>query len=725
MSIRPLRHRRALRWALGILAPATLVVAGCTDREAPPAGTPAIEVPGAERVTLREGFETSLERWELPEGTWQLRPSGDRTVLAQTATDRTFPVALWQARRLADVDVSVRFRPVSGRVDASGGIVFRARDARNYYVVRANSLEDNFRLYTVVDGDRDQIAGVRIDPPRLGEWHTLRVVAVGDHIQAYLDERLLLDHRDRSFAEGWVGLWTKADAVTEFDDLAVHGRPAGELEGGQGSAAASASHPGAAGGSPEAPPAGGTPPQGHTWSFDDGDAGTLPAGFTATSGRWALAELDDAPSGRGVLAQEAENGRPVFNVVLAAETDHRDLDLSVRLRAVSGRIDQGGGLVWRARDGQNYYIARYNPLEDNFRLYKVVDGRRTQLASADIRLDHEAWHTVRVVMHGDRIQCYLDGARHLDVRDATFSDPGHIGLWTKADARTHFDDLTLRPIAGSLDAEAIGRIVGVRAATATAGVVRVTWPRTEVAVTVDGMPFPPPAGLTTWAALSPAPDGALLMGDTVVFEDEVSPAMDAAFAHDLEVTALHNHFFFDQPKVYFMHLGGTGEPERLARGVRAVWDAVGEVRRRRPQPASRFPGRVPAPGPLDAEAIGRIIGHPASMSGGVVKVTLGREARMHGVEVGASMGLTTWAAFTGSDARAAIDGDFAMTAVEVQPVLRALRRAGIHVVALHNHMIGEEPAYFFTHFWGTGPAADLAQGFRSALEAQGRAGGSQ
>lgn len=211
----------------------------------------------------------------------------------------------------------------------------------------------------------------------------------------------------------------------------------------------------------------------------------------------------------------------------------------------------------------------------------------------------------------------------------------------------------------------------------------------------------------------------MMMGDTVVFQDEVSPAMDAAFAQGLEVTALHNHFFYDEPKVYFMHIGGHGDAEALARGVKHVWDAIAAVRRAQPEPATTFPGEAPVPGgSLDVDAIGRVIGERATAEAGVVKITLGRNAVMHGSTFGKSMGLTTWAAFTGSDAHAVIDGDFAMTADEVQPVLRALRRVNIHVVALHNHMVGETPAYYFTHFWAKGPALDLARGFRAALDAQ-------
>ncbi len=281
---------------------------------------------------------------------------------------------------------------------------------------------------------------------------------------------------------------------------------------------------------------------------------------------------------------------------------------------------------------------------------------------------------------------------------------------------------TAAPAAGQLhaklDAEKIGAAAGVKATTAPDGVVRVAWARTDVAVTVDGMPLKPFAGLGSWAAFTPTPHGAMVMGDTVVFQDEVSPAMDAAFAHGLEVTALHNHFFYDEPKVYFMHVGGTGEPEKLAAGVKAVWDAIKKVRAENPKPAAKFAGDAPKAGTVTAAPVEKTLGHKSESQAGVVKVTIGREGTMHGVKVAGSMGLTTWAAFSGSDDLAAVDGDFIMTAAEVQPVLRALRKAGVHVVALHNHMAGEQPAFYFTHFWGKGKPEELARGLRSALDAQ-------
>src|SRR5262249_31737015 len=169
-----------------------------------------------------------------------------------------------------------------------------------------------------------------------------------------------------------------------------------------------------------------------------------------------------------------------------------------------------------------------------------------------------------------------------------------------------------------LDAEKIAAAAGTKATTTKDGVVRIAWARTDVAVKVDGMPMHPFAGLGSWAAFTPAPHGAMVMGDTVVFQDEVTPAMDAAFAGGLEVTALHNHFFYDEPKVYFMHIGGTGDTEKLAAAVNGVWDAIKRVRQEHPQPATKFARGTPQPGKIDAAAIETALGQKSETQGGVV-----------------------------------------------------------------------------------------------------------
>jgi hypothetical protein len=278
---------------------------------------------------------------------------------------------------------------------------------------------------------------------------------------------------------------------------------------------------------------------------------------------------------------------------------------------------------------------------------------------------------------------------------------------------------TIGAHAATLDVDAISKASGASATAQPDGVVRIGWPRTDVAVTVDGMPLPAAAGLGSWAAFAPmGSDDAMVMGDTVIFADEVDAAMDAAFAHGLSVTALHNHFFHDTPAVYFMHIGGEGSPQSLAAGVKAVWDAMRAVRAAHPQPVDGFGGAAPSIGQIDASAIEQIVGQPAPVSQGVPKVTIGRNASMHGVNIAGSMGLTTWAAFVGTDQVAVMDGDFIMAGAEVQPVLKALRMAHVHIVALHSHMIGETPSLYFTHFWAKGTSADLARGLRGALDAQ-------
>jgi hypothetical protein len=228
-------------------------------------------------------------------------------------------------------------------------------------------------------------------------------------------------------------------------------------------------------------------------------------------------------------------------------------------------------------------------------------------------------------------------------------------------------------------------------------------------------------GLTSWAAFAPGmKEEAMVMGDLVLFQDEVNPAMSAALDNGLTVTALHNHFFYDDPKVYFMHIGGEGGAERLATGVRKVLDRVKEIRSASPQPARGF-GRPPLPekSSITAAPLAGILGGKPVEKDGMVKFTIGRTTKMPcGCEVGKEMGVNTWAAFMGSDERAVVDGDFVTFDGELQPVLKALRANDINVVAIHSHMEGESPKAIFLHYWGTGSAEKLAQGVRSALDTQ-------
>lgn len=178
------------------------------------------------------------------------------------------------------------------------------------------------------------------------------------------------------------------------------------------------------------------------WSFDTDKTGAIAAGLTNEVGDWKVVTDQTAPSKPNVLAQLAKSSISTFNVTLISDTHYKDVDISVKMRAIAGNNDQGGGVVWRAKDAKNYYIARYNPLEDNYRVYKVVNGNRSIFQNADIK-HADGWHTLRVTMTGDQIECYYDGKKYLDVKDTTFKEAGKIGLWSKADAQSHFDDVTV------------------------------------------------------------------------------------------------------------------------------------------------------------------------------------------------------------------------------------------------------------------------------------------
>ncbi len=277
-----------------------------------------------------------------------------------------------------------------------------------------------------------------------------------------------------------------------------------------------------------------------------------------------------------------------------------------------------------------------------------------------------------------------------------------------------------------IDSATIEQIVGVKGTyNAKENVFKVSSPRTDIKVEVDGWTMPPFMGLASYAAFTPTKGNQLmLMGDTVLQQDEVNAAMSAAFDSGLEITALHNHFFFDQPKIYFMHIGGTGDAKKLATGVKNLWDKIKEVRAANAQPADRFAGDpIPAQSNISAEPLEKILGTKGQSNNGMFKAVWGLTSKMHGVKFGNEMGLNTWAAFAGSDENAVVDGDFAMHENEVQPVLRAMRKEGINVVALHSHMVGDQPRILFMHYWGRGKAADLAQSLHNVLAAQRSAAG--
>jgi hypothetical protein len=190
-----------------------------------------------------------------------------------------------------------------------------------------------------------------------------------------------------------------------------------------------------------------------SYRFGKGDLGKVPAGWKATqthkgdkSSIWKVVADDTAPSKSGLaLAQTAESPSAVFNLCVATDTSYQDVEVRVAFKAVRGKKDQGGGIVWRYQDANNYYVARMNPLEDNYRVYKVVAGQRIQLGTKeDLKVPEGEWHTLKIKMVGDHIECFLDGKKLLDVRDNTIAKAGQVGLWTKADAQTYFDIFVVR-----------------------------------------------------------------------------------------------------------------------------------------------------------------------------------------------------------------------------------------------------------------------------------------
>jgi hypothetical protein len=271
--------------------------------------------------------------------------------------------------------------------------------------------------------------------------------------------------------------------------------------------------------------------------------------------------------------------------------------------------------------------------------------------------------------------------------------------------------------AAGLDTARIDQLTGLKGKfNEKEGVYKVTFPRNDVKVVVDGWTMPPFMGLGTWAAFTATKDGAMVMGDTVLFEDEVNAAMTAALDNGLNVTALHNHFFFDHPKVYFMHIEGEGTVDALAGAVRKVYDAAKQVRVASPQPKDSF-GALPLPekNSINAASLNQIFGAQGESKDGMVKFTFGRPAIMHGTNIGKDMGVNTWAAFAGSDDNAVVDGDFAVTEDELQPTARSLLKEKINIVAIHQHMTHEQPRIMFFHYWGRGRAKDLAQAIKGAF----------
>ena len=276
--------------------------------------------------------------------------------------------------------------------------------------------------------------------------------------------------------------------------------------------------------------------------------------------------------------------------------------------------------------------------------------------------------------------------------------------------------------AAPLDTNRLEQLTGLKGTfNAAEGVFKVTAPRNDVKIAVDGWSMPPFMGLTTWAAFVEGKKSeAMAMGDFVLFQDEVNPVMSVLFANGIGVTALHNHFFFDEPKVFFMHIDSEGTFEQLATGVKRAIATTKEIRAANPTPGKLCGnGFAPATNRITGKAIEDTLGVKGQSKDGMFKVVIGRPAKMScGCDVNKEMGVNTWAAFAGTDDNALVDGDFAATEAELQTVLKTLRAEGINIVAIHHHMTGETPRYLFLHYWGKGSASSLAGSLKKALDAQ-------
>jgi Domain of Unknown Function (DUF1259) len=254
-----------------------------------------------------------------------------------------------------------------------------------------------------------------------------------------------------------------------------------------------------------------------------------------------------------------------------------------------------------------------------------------------------------------------------------------------------------------------------------AKVLKVNVPRNDLHVAIAGQSTPTPFGFGGWVAMTKGDGGAeVLMGDLVLTQDEVNPVMSALLEHGIEVTALHNHFFFEEPRLFYMHVHGHGEGMNLAHAIKPALDLI-------PRPPAAAPSAAPAPPPagpaFNLVALDKLIGQQGEALGAVYKFTLGRDdlgLKEHGAAINARMGLNSWAAFAGNEADAQIAGDIAMREAEVAPVLKALRGHKLNVVAIHHHMLGTQPTVIFLHYWGRGSAEELAVGFRAALDVLGK-----
>jgi hypothetical protein len=269
-----------------------------------------------------------------------------------------------------------------------------------------------------------------------------------------------------------------------------------------------------------------------------------------------------------------------------------------------------------------------------------------------------------------------------------------------------------------LDIGAIERVTGKKGKENN-GEYKITIPQNDLNVIVDGFKIIPPMGLGAWAAFTPSAEGAMVMGDIILTEDDLKPVQQEAIKQGLTITAIHNHFVRNHPNIIYMHVGGSGNTEQMAKKIKAVFDAVHASR-------SHDPAAAPADSvvtTIDSKMLDATLGYKGEWNKGVYKYSIGRpDVKLieHGVVITTFFGFNTWAAWQGTPDHAAVAGDFTMLANEVAPVIKALVENGIEVVAVHNHMVHEQPRIFFLHYWGVGNAGQLAKGLKAALNQTGK-----
>lgn len=280
------------------------------------------------------------------------------------------------------------------------------------------------------------------------------------------------------------------------------------------------------------------------------------------------------------------------------------------------------------------------------------------------------------------------------------------------------DTIGCAPGSGKVDTALLQQVTGMKGMYKN-GEFKITVPQHDLKVVVDGFRIIPAMGLGSWTCFTPCADSVMAMGDMVLTETDLAPVQQEVVRQGFAITAIHNHFVRNHPNILYMHIDGKGKADKVAAGIKAIYDKVKEVR-----------GRDPKASPADSvattinvSALDSIIGYKGEWNKGVYKYTIGRpdvSLQEHGIPVSSFAGFNTWAAWQGTPERAAVAGDFAMLEEEVKPVIAALVGNGIEVVAVHNHMVHEKPRIFFLHYWGVGPARQLAHALRSALDQTGK-----